>query len=81
MARLALIVVPGLPHHVRQRGNRCEAIFFMEGDHEIYKDLLDRHNRLSTLLQSEPFQLRQLLSLGSTICVPMRPGITMGKHC
>jgi len=40
MARLARIVVPGLPHHVTQRGNRREAIFFKDGDHEIYKDLL-----------------------------------------
>jgi putative transposase len=40
MARLARIVVPGLPHHVTQRGNRREAIFFQDGDHEIYIDLL-----------------------------------------
>jgi hypothetical protein len=40
MARLARIVIPGLPHHVTQRGNRREAIFFENGDHEIYLDLL-----------------------------------------
>jgi len=40
MARLTRIVVPGLPHHVTQRGNRREAIFFEDGDHEIYRDLL-----------------------------------------
>ena len=40
MARLARIVIPGLPHHVTQRGNRREAIFFVDGDHEIYIDLL-----------------------------------------
>jgi len=40
MARLARIVIPGLPHHVTQRGNRREAIFFEDGDHEIYLDLL-----------------------------------------
>ena len=40
MARLARIVVSGLPHHVTQRGNRREAIFFEDGDHEIYLDLL-----------------------------------------
>ena len=40
MARLARIVIPGLPHHVTQRGNRREAIFFEVGDHEIYIDLL-----------------------------------------
>ena len=40
MARLARIVVPGLAHHVTQRGNRREAIFFEDGDQEIYRDLL-----------------------------------------
>ncbi len=40
MTRLARIVVPGLPHHVTQRGNRREAIFFEDGDQEIYRDLL-----------------------------------------
>jgi putative transposase len=40
MPRAARIVVPGLPHHVTQRGNRREAIFFEDGDHEIYMDLL-----------------------------------------
>ena len=40
MTRLARIVVPSCPHHVTQRGNRREAIFFEEGDQEIYRDLL-----------------------------------------
>ena len=31
MARLARLVVPGLAHHVTQRGNRREAIFFEDG--------------------------------------------------
>ena len=40
MTRLARIVVPSCPHHVTQRGNRREAIFFEDGDQEIYRDLL-----------------------------------------
>ena len=40
MARSARIVIPHLPHHVTQRGNRREAIFFQDGDHEVYRDLL-----------------------------------------
>ena len=40
MARLARIVVPGLPHHVSARGNRREPIFFEDGDQDIYRDLL-----------------------------------------
>jgi len=43
MARLARIVVPGCPHHVTQRGNRREPIFFESGDQEIYRDLLAEH--------------------------------------
>jgi putative transposase len=43
MARLARIVVPGCPHHVTQRGNRREPIFFEAGDQEIYRDLLAEH--------------------------------------
>jgi len=45
MTRLARMVVAGLPHHVTQRGNRREAIFFEDGDHEIYRDLLAEQTR------------------------------------
>ena len=45
MTRLARIVVPGLPHHVTQRGNRREAIFFEDGDQEVYRDLLAEQTR------------------------------------
>ena len=45
MSRLARIVIPGLPHHVTQRGNRREPIFFEDGDHEIYRDLLAEQTR------------------------------------
>ena len=40
MTRIARIVVPGLPHHVTQRGNRRENIFFEEGDYALYRDWL-----------------------------------------
>ena len=39
MARLARIIIPDVPHHVTQRGNRREPIFFVDGDQEIYRDL------------------------------------------
>ena len=45
MARLARTVVAGLPHHVTQRGNRREAIFFEDGDQEVYRDLLAEQTR------------------------------------
>jgi putative transposase len=40
MSRIARIVVPHCPHHVTQRGNRREPIFFEDGDQEVYRDLL-----------------------------------------
>jgi putative transposase len=40
MSRIARIVVPRCPHHVTQRGNRREPIFFEDGDQEVYRDLL-----------------------------------------
>jgi putative transposase len=32
MARLARIVIPGVPHHVTQRGNRRLPVFFSDDD-------------------------------------------------
>jgi putative transposase len=40
MSRIARIVVPGLPHHVTQRGNRGERVFFEDGDYALYRDWL-----------------------------------------
>ncbi len=40
MARLARVVIPGLPHLVTQRGNRRERTFFEEDDYALYLDLL-----------------------------------------
>ena len=40
MARIGRFVVPGLPHHVTQRGNRRERVFFGDEDYELYRDLL-----------------------------------------
>jgi len=40
MARLARVVIPGLPHHVTQRGNRREPVFFEDGDYRLYLGLI-----------------------------------------
>jgi putative transposase len=40
MARFARIVVRDYPHHITARGNRREPIFFEDGDHDVYRDLL-----------------------------------------
>jgi len=45
MARIARFVVPGLPHHVTQRGNRRERVFFGDEDYDLYRDLLSSQCR------------------------------------
>jgi len=39
MARLARVVLPGYPHHITQRGNRRQDVFFTDGDYEHYLEL------------------------------------------
>ena len=47
MPRMARIVVPDCPHHVTQRGNRREEVFFTDADRVRYLELLkayaDKH--------------------------------------
>ncbi len=40
MARLARIVVPDIPHHVTQRGNRAQELFFGPQDYMAYRGLV-----------------------------------------
>jgi len=40
MARLPRLVLPGIPYHVTQRGNRRQQTFFEDGDYALYRDLL-----------------------------------------
>ena len=40
MARLSRIVIPGVPHHITQRGNRRQPIFFSDEDRLLYLDLV-----------------------------------------
>lgn len=40
MVRLPRLVIPGLPYHVTQRGNRRGQVFFEDADYALYLDLL-----------------------------------------
>ena len=40
MARLARVVLPGLPHHVTQRGNGRQRTFYSDADYALYRGLL-----------------------------------------
>ena len=62
MARLARLVLPGIPYHVTQRGNRRQQTFFEEGDYALYRDLLayrekivQRENRVSPQVNLRQF--------------------------
>ncbi len=43
MPRTARIVGPGLAHHVTQRGNNRQDVFFVDDDRRVYLDLLRDH--------------------------------------
>jgi len=45
MARLPRVVLPGVPHHVTQRGNRRQKVFFSDDDYRHYLALLSRSCR------------------------------------
>jgi putative transposase len=40
MARLARLVIPDVAHHVTQRGNRRQPVFFSDDDYAAYRDLV-----------------------------------------
>src|SRR5271154_6893592 len=42
-ARMARLVIPGIPHHVTQRGNGRAPTFFSDADYALYRDLLAEH--------------------------------------
>ena len=52
MPRIARAVIPDLPHHLTQRGNNRQDVFFVDDDKGVYLDLLQQ--------QSERFGLRVL---------------------
>ena len=52
MPRVARIVIPGVPHHITQRGNNRLDVFFVDDDRRVYLELLRA--------QSERFGLKVL---------------------
>jgi putative transposase len=47
MPRTVRIVLPELPHHITQRGNRRQPVFFKEGDYQLYLRLMTEECRKS----------------------------------
>jgi REP element-mobilizing transposase RayT len=40
IGRIARVVMPGWPHHVTQRGNNRQTVFYKDHDREMYLELL-----------------------------------------
>lgn len=45
MPRIARAVAVNVPHHVTQRGNNRQAVFFCEEDRQMYLSLMESYNR------------------------------------
>jgi len=43
LPRVARIVIPGIPHHIVQRGNRKQPVFFRDEDHNYFLRLLKKY--------------------------------------
>jgi putative transposase len=50
MKRIARIVIPGIPHHITQRGNRRQNVFFSDADHQEYLRLTFEYSVQAGLL-------------------------------
>lgn len=49
MARRPRIIVPGIPHHVTQRGTRRQPVFFCHDDYATYKKILAEQCRRASV--------------------------------
>lgn len=45
MPRTARTVIPGVPHHVTQRGNNKQDVFFVDDDRRAYLEFLKRYSQ------------------------------------
>jgi putative transposase len=45
MPRLPRIILPDVPHHVTQRGNYRQKVFYCDQDRKLYLELLKRYSR------------------------------------
>ena len=45
MPRLARTVFAGVPHHITQRGNRRENVFFADEDYSVYLEWLQYYSQ------------------------------------
>jgi len=43
MGRIARVVMPGWPHHVTQRGNHRQPVFYSDKDREVYLEMIAKY--------------------------------------
>ena len=69
MPRMARVVVPGIPHHLTQRGNRREDVFFSDGHRQRYLQLLLEYSEKHGL---ETLAYCLMTNHIHLVCVPKR---------
>lgn len=45
MPRIARLVLPGYPHHITQRGNYMQQVFYTQADYKFYLKLLNKYSQ------------------------------------
>ena len=84
MGRLARFVIPGIPHHVTQRGNGRQQAFLCDDDYALYRDLLRAHAAASCGVELGPHAQScssQLLRAGEDepLSMALRRAETVGR--
>ena len=69
MPRIARVVIPGIPHHLTQRGNRREDVFFADSDRQRYLELLLEYSAKHGL---ETLAYCLMTNHVHLVCVPAR---------
>jgi putative transposase len=75
MARVARVVAPGLPHHVTQRGNRRQQVFFTDEDFAEYQHLM------ASSCEGCGTQVWAYCSMPNPVHLIMVPGEEDGLRC
>jgi putative transposase len=50
MTRIARVVIPGIAHHITQRGNNRADVFFVDDDRRFFLGLLRKHSQQNGLI-------------------------------
>lgn len=72
MARIARVVVPGLPHHVTQHDNHRQETFFVDEDYADYRALIRSKSRF-VYCHRNPLTCCSAASQSSNSCPGSKP--------